>query len=939
MRPFSKGPLRRVLTAAALLAGSAAVILAADITGRVTDGAGEPLMQATVRLLKPDSAFVSGTAADDNGHFELKGVRKGKYILETTYIGFAPKTLNIAVDDADMTLRPITLDEASKMLAEVSVTGVKTPVKVMTDTVEFNADSYLTRPNAVVEDLLKRLPGVEVGSDGKITANGKEITKILVDGKEFFSDDPKVASKNLPADMVNKLQVIDRKSDLARLTGVDDGEDETVINLSVKPGMKNGWFGTAEAGYGTDKRYKGSFNVSRFQGDNQFTLLGNFNNINELGFTDGNGNRFRHFHGGDNGITSSQALGLNFSVGSEERLRVGGNVMYSHSDADTRTRSESQYLFPDSTSYTSQQKWERNKGHNIRGDFRLYWQPDSFNIIEFRPRFSVNLNRSASLDSARVNAGDPQHTLVNRTLNDVTSRGNSFEASGRLIYTHNFASRRGRSLSFMLNYRYSNVREKEDAYSWNRFFLVDDMDDEYDQYTDNRTWSNTLGGRVTWKEPIGNVDNGNFAVVSYRMNYRWNNADKLVYDRLYETDDEGNRLPGLFTDEYDPELSNRFRNTFFTQNIRAGYQKVTKSINAEVGIEAVPSTSKSINLTDENKTIPSRTVWNFAPYMRFRYKMTKTRSLHAFYHGRSSEPSMAQLQPVADYSDPLRVVQGNPNLKPTFSHNVMFRFQDFNGEAQRSIMAMAHFNYTQNAIASKTTYDETTGGQFTTYENVGGVWNGMAMMMFSMPLRNKYWTINNHIFTRVSRSVGFSNGLHNATTSFNINEEPGIAYRPGMLELELRPFYHLQTSHSSQPSVVGRTVHSFGTHFYATAYTKFGLSVSSELDYTANRGYSAGYNPDTWMWNASVSYQFLRGQAATVTLKVYDILGQKKNIERNVTAAYIQDIDYNSLTRYAMVSFTYRFNTFGKGNEPKDRDRGWGGPPGPPPGGHGGHRH
>lgn len=920
---------RRATTVIAAGIVSALTLFATDIVGRVTDPAGEPLMQASIRLLKPDSAFVAGTAADIDGNFKLKGIAKGKYIVETTYVGFSPATNDIKVGDTTVDMKTIVMSESSKMLAEVNVMGVKTPVKVMTDTVEFNADSYMTRPNAVVEDLLKRLPGVEVGSDGKITANGKEITKILVDGKEFFSDDPKVASKNLPAEMVNKLQVIDRKSDLARLTGVDDGEDETVINLSVKPGMKNGWFGTAEAGYGTDSRYAGSFNVSRFQDENQFTLLGNFNNINELGFTDGNGNRFRRF-GGDNGLTSSQAIGFNFNVGRGEVIRVGGDVMYSHSDRDTRSHSERQYLFPDSTSYVSQRSWARDKGHNLRGDFRVLWQPDSFNTLEFRPNFSVNLNRSTSLDSARTNAGDAIRSLVNRTLNEIGSRGNSFEMGARLIYTHNFASRRGRSLSVMLNYRMSNVTEKENSYSWNRFYLVDDMDDEYDQYTRNHTWSNNVTGRLTWKEPLGDVSRGNFLTLSYRMTYRWNNADKLVYDRIYDVDDEGNRF-GDPVDQYDPDLSNRFRNNFMSQDIRVGYQKVTASTNAEVGISAVPSTSKSTNLTNPDKNIGSRTVWNFAPFVRYRYKLGKSRSLQVRYNGRSSEPSMTQLQPIADLSDPLRIVQGNPDLDPSFTHYIMFRFQDFNPEAQRSIMAMAYFDVTQNSIVSRTTFNDETGGQFTTYENVNGVWSGRVMCMVSFPFRNKRWTFNNHLFTMFNRNVGFSNGLRNATLTTRFNEEPSIAFRPGDLELELRPFYGLQTSHSSQPTSVGRTVHNYGTRFYGTYYTPFGLSISTDLNFTATRGYSAGYDSDVWMWNASVAYQFLRNQAATVTLKVYDILGQKNNISRNVTAAYIEDIDYNSLTRYAMVTFTYRFNTFGKGRQPESKEsfmrRGPGGPP------------
>lgn len=286
----------RKLFIVAVLAAVSATAYSMAIRGKVLDNDGEPVTGASIRLLSArDSSFVTGTVTDVDGTYSLPDVKAGRYLVQTRYLGYNDNYTQADVKKADLQIEPIVLGSNTIMLGEVRVTGVKTPIKVMEDTIEYNADTYKTQPNAVVEDLLKRLPGVEVDSDGKITANGKEVTKILIDGKEFFSDDPKVASKNLPVNMIEKLQVVDRKSDLARLTGVDDGEDETVINLTVKPGMKNGYFGTIEGGYGTDSRYTGSFNVNRFWDDNQITLLGNFNNINELGFTDSNGGRFRRF--------------------------------------------------------------------------------------------------------------------------------------------------------------------------------------------------------------------------------------------------------------------------------------------------------------------------------------------------------------------------------------------------------------------------------------------------------------------------------------------------------------------------------------------------------------------------------------------------------------------------------------------------------------------
>lgn len=907
----------------------------AAVRGLVRDNAGEPLPQATLRLLSPDSAFVKGIKSNNEGEYVFSSVKAGRYIIEAAYLGFDTQFRSIKVEGKNLQLDPIVLAESSIMLKDVQVTGVRTQVKVSEDTVEFNADSYKTQPNAVVEDLLKRLPGVEVDSDGKITANGKEVTKILIDGKEFFSDDPKVASKNLPVNMVDKLQVVDRKSDLARMTGVDDGEDETVINLTVKKGMKNGYFGTAEAGYGTDSRYMGSFNVNKFWNENQVTLLGNFNNINELGFTDSNGSRFRRF-GGTNGINTSQAVGVNFNVGRGEILRVGGDVMYSHSDRNSIESRERQYLFADSTSFSNTGRHSRDKGHNIRGDFRLVWKPDSFNTLELRPNFSYNVNDSWSVDSTKILAGNALRSPVSNTFNSSDATGKSFEFGASLVYAHNFRSKPGRSYSVNLRYNHTNVREDENTYSLNRFFNYNDSIDLYDQYTDNHTWSDMAQARVTWVEPLGDASKGHFLTFAYRVQYRWNNADKLVYDHplLY---------PGIggipevdyATSVFNDTLSNRFRNDFFNQDIRVGYKQVSRAHNVEVGLSLVPTMSKSENLINDAKNIPERWVWNFAPFLRYRWKISNSRSLNMHYRGRSSQPSMTQLQPVADMSDPMRVVIGNPSLDPSFTHYLRLRYQDFNAEKQRSIMAMADFNMTQNSIVSMTTFNPETGGQVTTYRNVNGVWSGRMMGMWSQPLRNKAWQVSAHMFGMYNQRVGFNNGARNRSGSLNLNFMPAISFRPDNLEFELRPRYSIQWTTNSLQTTGNMTVHNYGGTFSAYYYTPIGVILNSDLTYTATRGYAAGYDKNEWMWNASISYQLLRDRSLTLSVKAYDLLQQRSNVSRSVSANYIDDLRYNDLTRYFMFTVSWKFNTFGKGNEPADRNawRGPGGGPGRGPGG------
>lgn len=936
--------MKKALLISYLLLFCSILTLAYNITGYVYDDEGEPMIRATVRLLSAsDSAVVKGALTNERGAYRLPDIPKGKYVLETSYTGYTPVFKSVIVSTGDKAVEKIVLHESAIMLKGTTVVGVRPAVKVMEDTVEFTAESYKVQPNAVVEDLLKRLPGVEVDTEGKITANGKEVTKILIDGKEFFSDDPKVASKNLPVNMVEKLQVVDRKSDLARLTGVDDGEEETVINLTVKKDMQNGWFGTAEAGYGTDARYKASFNVNRFINGNQFTILGGINNVNDLGFTDG-GSRFRRF-GGMQGINTSKVLGINFNVGNGEILRLGGDIMYSNSSRRTQKRQERQYLFADSTSYLNSESQARDKGHNLRADFRLQWKPDSFNTLDFRPNISLNYNDATSTSESETRAGDTMRTLVSRSVNRASSTGRSFEFGGRLIFSHLFRSRPGRSLSLMLNYSMSNVREHSETYSLNKFFLLDNQADLYDQYANDHTWSNSVNTRITWTEPLGNPKRGHFIEGAYSFSYRWNNSDKLTYDHPVSWP-EGWQGDPIIDSElvFNKDLSNRFRNDYMNQELRLGYKHVSKTQNLNVGVSLVPQRSKSINLIDDAKSIPARSVWNFAPYMRYRWKISKTRSLNIRYQGRSSQPSMSQLQPVADMSDPLNIIVGNPDLDPTFTHNINVRFQDFNTQAQRSIMAMLMARVSQNSIISRTSFDHLTGGRTTTYENVNGVWNVRAMNLISLPLHNRSFSFTNHLMLGYSHTVGFNNDLRNNSSNLNLNLSPGLAFRPDNVSLELRPTYSLQYVTNSVQTAANRTVHTYGGTFYGQYYTPFGLVIATDLNYRATSGYASGYDTRQWLWNASLSYQFLHDRSATITLAAKDILNQQSQISRNVTANYIDDIWTNSLSRYIMVSFSYKFNTFGSGNTPTDRNRpqrngmmgsphGGGRPMGPPPGG------
>ncbi len=301
---------------------------------------------------------------------------------------------------------------------------------------------------------------------------------------------------------------------------------------------------------------------------------------------------------------------------------------------------------------------------------------------------------------------------------------------------------------------------------------------------------------------------------------------------------------------------------------------------------------------------------------------------------RSSQPSIAQLQPVADISNPLNIVIGNPELKPTFTHRMSVRFSDFNQDSQRSLMAMVNVNVQQNSIISTILNDPTTGGQITTYANTNGVWDAMAMNMVSFPFSaSKAWYFTSNVFARMSQTKGYSDGDYNRSIGLNLNVAPGIAYRTAYFDLELRPRYGYQLTHNTMQTSSDRNVHTWGAMFNGTYSSPFGLVISTDLNFSSTRGYSTGYNTNQWIWNGSIAYQFLRNKQASVQISVYDILGQQKNIMRTQTASYIQDAIYNSLGRYGMLTFTYRFTTFAKGQEPKSRNDEFRGPGGPPPGG------
>ena len=613
-----------------------------NVTGSVVEqGNDTPIEQATVRLLNvKDSAMVRGVVSARNGSFTLKNVKKGSYLLHITFIGYDPlyQPLQITGKKNPVNVGKLELSDGAIELGEAVVIGKAPEVTVRNDTVEYNADSYKVTEGSVLEDLLKKMPGVEVDSEGKITVNGKEVKKVMVDGKEFFSDDPKVASKNLPAKMIDKLQVLDKKSDMAQMTGFDDGEEETVINLTVKPGMKQGWFGNAYGGYGSKDRYEGNAMVNRFVNNDQITFMGGANNTNNMGFSDlastmfsgmGGGGGRRGGFGAGSGITSSGNAGLNFSKEFKpDKLTLGGNTRYSHSDNDARSKSDRQNILPgDSSSYDNSEAMSRTKSDNFGVDFRLEWKPDTMTQLIFRPSFSFSHSMNDNFSDATTL--DNERDTVNTNKSSNYSESNGYNLNASIDFSRKL-NNKGRVFSATLSGgnsdSYSDGMNRSDIVYFNQTdALKNSIIDQRSRY-DNKGFN--YRAYVSWVEPIGH---NNFIQATYSISQRKQEALKNVYNQ--DADGIYNVLDSAYSQSY--------RNNFISQRASLSFKSQRAKFNYTIGLNLDPSYSSSENFVgDTTLSKITRKVVNLSPMAQFNYMFDKRTNLRIMYNGRTSHDSI-----------------------------------------------------------------------------------------------------------------------------------------------------------------------------------------------------------------------------------------------------------------------------------------------------------
>lgn len=886
----------------------------------------ERIELASVRILNAkDSAYVNGTVTDSLGRFRIS-LKPARYIAQISFMGYTDKFVNVNAQKGNVALGNIALSDNGVLLGEAVVTGRIVEMQVKGDTLEYNADAYKVQQSAVVEDLLKKMPGVEIDADGKITVNGKEVKKMLIDGKEFFSDDPKVASKNLPAAMVEKLQVVDRKSEMSQMTGFDDGEEETVINLSIRPGMKEGVFGSGFAGMGNKERYEAGGMVNYMRNNTQMSVLGGINNTNNAGFSDfastmlgGNrpmrgGMRF----GSNNGVAKTLNGGFNFATERLDILKYGGDVRYGSIDNDVSSNSITRYVAKAGQEARTEtgEAWGNNRSDNMGLNLRFEWTPDSLTKIIFRPTMQYNVNDN--LQVANSNMSFENTFLKNyRSESNYSSEGKGIQLNGNLDISRKLNSK-GRVLSLGLTGGLSDSDSNGLDYtkiSYSDPAKTDSIiDQRFFQDDKSRNWR----VYVSFVEPIGR---NNYLQLSYNIRSNNSTTDKNTY---YNDGTGYNKIDTLYT--------RYVKNEFLNQNVSLSFKAVRARYNYTVGLGLEPSSSKT-TIDEPNKeslNVPRKNFLSFAPNAQFNYLWDRRHTLRLDYDGNTSQPTTLQLYNGVYSRSGLNTTSGNPNLRPSFTNRVSLRYHNFNSEKASMMIVRGEFNQVSNDIVSISTWND-DGGRNTTYENVDGNLSGNVRFIINTPFSKlKKLSFNSMSLASFSRrntyvSEGRSNDRQkNAMDNYTFTERMGLTFRSDLIDFSLRGNFTYNNIKNSLSGQTGEEVFNYGGMSDMTLYLPFNFTIQSDMTYSTNSGYSDGYKQNEWLWNASLAKDIFKAKNGTIRFKIYDILQQRSNISRRTSDDYIQDVTTNTINSYFMVHFVYKFQLFKGGAKRADMEMGRG---------------
>lgn len=941
---------------------------------------------ATVQLLRADSTMAAGTITNDSGRFVLQAPA-GTYTLRVSSVGYKPLLRRVVVtEQRDVALGTLVFNADAVMLREAQVTAKALKVTVKEDTFIYNSSAYRTPEGSTIEELVKRLPGATVDENGKITINGREVKKIKVDGKEFMVGDTKTALKNIPTSIVDKVKAYDEKSDLSRVTGIDDGEDQTVLDFGTKPGMGHGLMSTVDLAAGTHSRYAGRAFGGYFNKQSRVFGMANANNVNDMGF----GGRGGSWGQGRNGLNASKMVGLNFNYEVPKQLTLNGSVRWNHNNSDAYSTTSSENFVTEVGSFSNRRSQAYSRSNNWNAQLRLEWTPDTLTNIMFRPSISLGSNDGLSQSLSAVYDEDPYTSVADpleqtalqvlaqqgNVVNLRTASGISYSSNtqlGAMLQLNRKLSSNGRNVTLRADVNYSDGDQRslsltdvhlyqmashlgtDSTYQTNRYNL-----------TPTRSWNYTV--QTTYSEPLWK---GAYLQLRYQFNYSYSKSDRNTYDFSHlgtsffdaispayrQWDGYLSLLPQSYTQYLDEDLSRFAQYRTYTHRTEVRLRMNGQKYRFTLGMMLQPQRTHYVQQYQGVSVDTTRTVFNLSPTLDYRYNFSKVTNLRITYRGNSGAPSMSQLLNIVDDSDPLNIVTGNPGLKPSFTQSLQLYYNAYFEKTQRSFMASLSANTTSNSISNKVTYNAQTGGTLTRPENINGLWQANAALMWNTPLDSAgRWNVNTFSTLNYAHSPGYvtlgarQSSVRSTTNDMTMGERLSGSYRNDWLEVELDGSLSYRHTRNNLQATANLDTWQFAYGLNVNLTMPWGTTLSTDLHMNSRRGYTdASLNTNELVWNAQLSQSFLRSKSLTVMLQFYDLLQQQSNFSRSVSAISRSDTEYNAINSYAMLHVVYKLNLFGGKQARQDMERnrrdrdgnrgswgrpgGWGGLGGPGGGG------
>lgn len=935
----------RIVWALLVLVSWVGKVNAQDIIlkGKINDkDDSKAIVGATVQaMLGQDSVNRQSVVSDSRGRFEIKNLTAGNYTITITSSGYETIVQKINLQASNKEPIPFTLTKLSKLLGEVTITSRTPPVKQKGDTVEFSASQFKVNPDATAEDMIRKLPGITVDKNGNVTSGGDQVRKVTVDGRDFFGDDATAALRNLPAEVIDKIQVFDRLSDQAAFTGFDDGNSTKSINIVTKGGMRNGQFGRIYAGAGTDGRYQAGGNVSLFKNNRRLSIVGLTNNINQQNFatqdllgvtsssTGGNrgggrggprGGGGNNFGGGgnnggnflvgqQNGISKTNAIGLNFSDTWGKKTEMSGSYFFNNNNNSNDQQSNSTYFLTTGRNQLyDESTLSRSNNYNHRLNLRIEYKIDSFNSINITPSFSFQKNLSLTNIQGYNSYSDAE--AISRSINSTDNSSNGYNIGNNILYRHAFR-KRGRTIS--LNFNTSLNKRTGDIYlnNSNQYFRTgSNLNDSLQQFTDQFSNGYQLSANVAYTEPMGKDGQLQF---NYTPSYTKSKSDQEAYRYDYV-----NAKYSIF----DNNLSNKFDNTVMRQNTGVSFRKGNRDNMFSIGLSYQYT---ELNSTQEFPLVAKvkKSFNNLLPNLMWNKKINAKNSIRLFYRGSTNAPSVNQLQDVINNNNPLFISSGNPDLKQQFSHTISSRYTFTNTSKGKSFFAnlflQQNANYIGNAtyIATADSVLNSTvtlfkGSQLSKPVNLDGYWSVRSFLTYAFPVKFIKSNLSVNAGLTYAKVPGLINNVLNKSNAYNYNA--GVVVASNISE-----YIDFNVSYAANFNVVKNSIQPQLNNNYISQtaglqlnlLSKKGWFVQNDLNNQSYSGLTDGFNQNYWLWNAAVGKKFLKNQAGELKLSVFDLLKQNQSIVRTVTETYVEDVQNQVLRQYFMLTFTYKLKNFG----------------------------